>query len=99
MCADVVLPPLFVVWHSNSNVCVTELGPVGTAFHEAVIKTWVKLLVKCYILSFHKFVKQFMVLAQWLYFSKITSPPYLDVNYYDSSRVATQMSDITVIVI
>lgn len=61
MCADVDLPPLFVVWPSNSNVCITELGPVWTAFHEAVIKTWVKCLVKCYILIFHKFVKQFMV--------------------------------------
>jgi len=87
------------VLHSSSNVCITELGPVWTAFHEAVIKIWVKLMVKCYILSFHQFVKQFMVLAQWLYFSKITSPPYWGINDHDSSRVATEMSNITAIVI
>jgi len=80
-------------------VCITELGPVWTAFHEAVIKIWVKLMVKCYILSFHQFVKQFMVLAQWLYFSKITSPPYWGINDHDSSRVPTEMSNITAIVI
>jgi hypothetical protein len=51
------------------------------------------------LLSFHKFVKQFMVLAQWLYFSKITSPPYWDINDHDSSWVAAEMSDIPAIVI
>lgn len=80
MCANVVLPPLFVVWHSHSNVCITELGWVRTPCHEAVIKTWVKLVVECYIFSFHKFVKQFMVLAQMLYYSKITSLPYWDIS-------------------
>jgi hypothetical protein len=40
-----------------------------------------------------------MVLTHWLYFSKITSPPYWDINDHESSRVATEMSNITAIVI
>jgi hypothetical protein len=40
-----------------------------------------------------------LVLVQWLYFSKFTSPPYWGIKDHYNSRVATEMSNITAVVI